>query len=166
MSQSNVLATDIPCWRMPLVNNFDYNNKLYKIFETVKNAYNYNYNLLSNMFKNWAPNCRKFGNFCTISNSNGKFITNIFRSNSCTGGNSLYASHQYSTNAETPPLAFGLLSHTIQDSPAYKSLHSASSPYLSSLIQSYNPTRTLCSSNAHQLINPFPCTVLALVALM
>ena len=36
----------------------------------------------------------------------------------------------------------------------YKSLHSTAPPYLSSLIQSYNPTRTLRSSSAHKLITP------------
>ena len=36
----------------------------------------------------------------------------------------------------------------------YKSLHSTAPPYLFSLIQSYNPTRTLRSSSAHRLITP------------
>ena len=36
----------------------------------------------------------------------------------------------------------------------HKSLHSTAPPYLSSLIQSYNPTRTLRSSSAHRLITP------------
>ena len=40
----------------------------------------------------------------------------------------------------------------------YKSLHSTAPPYLSSLIQSYNPTRNLRSSNAHRLITPFAPT--------
>ena len=36
----------------------------------------------------------------------------------------------------------------------YKSFHSTAPPYLSSLIQSYNPTRTRRSSSAHKLITP------------
>ena len=40
----------------------------------------------------------------------------------------------------------------------YKSLHLTAPPYLSSLIQSYNPTWTLHSSNAHKLITPFART--------
>ena len=50
------------------------------------------------------------------------------------------------------------VSYLIQNKIAlltYKSLHSTAPPYLSSLIQSYNPTRTLRSSNAHRLITPF-----------
>ena len=45
----------------------------------------------------------------------------------------------------------------------YKSLHSTAPPYLSSLIQSYNPTRTLCSSNALGLTTLFVRTFLVLV---
>ena len=69
-----------------------------------------------------------------------------------TGSNWLKASHQYSTIAETPPLASGLISHTVQDSPAYIQITSLNCPSISVFTQ--NPTRTLRLSSAHRLITP------------
>ena len=85
-----------------------------------------------------------------------------YSKHSRTSSNSLQALHQY-----TAPLLKHLhwlpVSYRIQYKIAlltYKSLHSTASPYLSSLIQSYNPTRNLRSSNAHRHCLHTPVLVL------
>ena len=61
--------------------------------------------------------------------------------NTRTGSNSLQALHQYSTIAETLPLASSLISHTVQDSPAYIQITSLNCPSISvftPIIQPYS----------------------------
>ena len=73
-----------------------------------------------------------------------------------TSSNSLQASHQYSTIAETPLLASGLISHTIQDSPAHIQISSFNCPSIAvfthSVIQPYTKSTLFQHSETYHSV--------------